>query len=113
MAKNLADVLLGGREHDLALIEVRDTGTRAFTYGELNAWVDALGRGLKARFEGRPFRVALVQRNSAEYVAIYFATIRAGGDVVPFNGRASEAVVNLRLRDRSDERRVGKACVSE
>src|SRR3546814_10383670 len=89
MAKNLADVLLGGREHDLALIEVRDTGTRAFTYGELNAWVDALGRGLKARFEGRPFRVALLSRNSAEYVAIYFATMRAGGVDVTLNWSAS------------------------
>src|SRR5690242_20633563 len=84
MANNLSDVLFGGKAGDLALIEQTDAGVRTFTYGELNARVNALGRGLRARFGGAPFRVAVLARNSADYVVIYFAAMRAGGTVVPF-----------------------------
>ncbi|MDF2620201.1 MAG: AMP-dependent synthetase [Xanthobacteraceae bacterium] len=99
MANNLSDVLFGGKAGDLALIESMDAGVRTFTYGELNARVNALGRSLKARFGGAPFRVAVLARNSADYVAIYFAAMRAGGTVVPFNWRASDAAIDFLLRD--------------
>ncbi len=99
MANNLSDVLFGGKAGDLALIESTDAGVRTFTYGELNARVNALGRGLKARFGGAPFRVAVLARNSADYVVIYFAAMRAGGTVVPFNWRASDAAIDFLLRD--------------
>ncbi|GGF58602.1 acetyl-CoA synthetase [Azorhizobium oxalatiphilum] len=99
MANNLSDVLRGGKSGDLALIEATDAGVRTFTYGELNDQVNALGRGFRARFGGAPFKVAVLARNSADYVVIYFAAMRAGGTVVPFNWRASDEAIDFFLRD--------------
>ncbi|WP_454683488.1 AMP-binding protein [Ancylobacter moscoviensis] len=99
MANNLSDVLFGGREGDLALVESTQAGVRSFTYGELNDRVNALGRGFRSRFGGKPFRVAVLARNSADYVVIYFAAMRAGGVVVPFNWRASDEAIDFLLRD--------------
>lgn len=99
MAYNLSDVLFGGKAGDVALIESTDAGVRTFTYGELNRQVNALGRGLRARLGSSGFQVAVLARNSADYVVIYFAVMRAGGVVVPFNWRASEEAVDFLLRD--------------
>jgi len=99
MTHNLSDVLFGGRPGDVALIESTDTGVRSFTYGELNQRVNALGRGLRARLGTRGFRAAVLARNSADYVVIYFAVMRAGGTVAPFNWRASDEAISFFLRD--------------
>jgi len=99
MVQNLSSVIEGGRDEDIALIEDNEHGTRVFTYGELRDWIARLAGGLRMRFEGRPFRVTILARNSADYVALYFAAMRAGGTIIPFNWRANTATVDFLIED--------------
>lgn len=96
---NLSSVLSGGANSDIALIDVGDHSVRTFTYGELNALVNKISAGLTARFRGRRFRIGLFARNSTEFIATYFAVMRAGGIVVPFNWRASADSIQYVLDD--------------
>jgi 2,3-dihydroxybenzoate-AMP ligase len=53
-------------------------GDRRLTYGELDAWVDRLARGLRARGIGRDDRVVVQLPNLVEFVALSFALYRVG-----------------------------------
>ncbi|MGQ4273804.1 class I adenylate-forming enzyme family protein [Terrihabitans sp. B22-R8] len=99
MTANLSSVLDGGRDHDVALIEVVDGGCNVFTYGDVRSRVSALARGLRARFARPDFRVAVLASNSANYVFVYFAVMRAGGTIVPFNPRASQDALDFLIPD--------------
>ena len=50
-----------------------------YTYGELDRLSGRLAAGLRAR------RVALLSRNSAEWVVIHFAVAKAGATLIPLN----------------------------
>ncbi len=96
---NLASVLDGGASSDIAIIDAGDDRTRVFTYGELNQLIDSIGLGLKSRFDSKPFRIGIFARNSVEFIATYFAAMRAGGTAVPFNWRAADEAIAYVIKD--------------
>jgi long-chain acyl-CoA synthetase len=96
---DLSAALLNGTAQDVALIDIQDAGIRIFTYDALNGQVSAIGRGLRARFGNRPFRVAILSRNRADFVALYFGIMRAGGIAVPFNWRAGAEAIAFMAGD--------------
>ncbi len=60
-------------------------GDRRVTYGELNAWVNRVANGLRAKGYGRGDRLALVVPNCAEFLVVYFACAKLGVVCVPVN----------------------------
>ncbi len=64
-----------GRHRDRVALVGAD---RRLTYGELDAWVDRLARGLRARGVGRADRVVVQLPNLVEFVALSFALYRIG-----------------------------------
>jgi acyl-CoA synthetase (AMP-forming)/AMP-acid ligase II len=82
-----------GRRDACAAIFETDRGIvdRA-TYGELNARVNRIGHALIGQGVRHGDRVAVLGRNSLQYVAIYFALAKLGAIMVPVNFwyRASE-----------------------
>jgi acyl-CoA synthetase (AMP-forming)/AMP-acid ligase II len=60
-------------------------GDRRWTYGEFNAWVNRLARGLAARGYTRGDALGLASANSAEFLAVYFACAKLGVVCVPVN----------------------------
>ena len=55
------------------------------TYGELRESVDRRAAYLQAKGVKKGDRVGLLSKNCPDYIISYFAVIRAGGVVVPFN----------------------------
>ncbi|MFP5309741.1 MAG: long-chain-fatty-acid--CoA ligase [Actinomycetes bacterium] len=69
---------------------------QAITYAELDARVDAGVAGLRALGVGSGDRVAIVVGNVPAFVEAHFATLRAGGVVVPCNlGLATDELVHV------------------
>ena len=71
---------------------------RVCTYAELWARAEGVARWLVNRPEFAPgAAVALIGRNSVDYLAAYFGIMRAGGVVVPLNERLSPAEIEDQL----------------
>jgi fatty-acyl-CoA synthase len=60
-------------------------GSRRLTYADLDAGVDRVAAALAAAGIGLGDRVAVLGKNSVEYVLLYFATARIGAVLVPLN----------------------------
>jgi fatty-acyl-CoA synthase len=96
MKDDLTARVAGAREQGLGDI-LRRTAARApaktavicgatrWTYAELDALCNRLGRGLLARGIGKGDRVAVLSRNSHAFVALRFALARIGAVLVPIN----------------------------
>lgn len=72
-------------------------GDVSWTYGEFDALVNALARGLIARGVGQGDRVAMVSRNSHAFGAMRFAIARAGAVLVPVNFMLNDEEVGFIL----------------
>ena len=99
-ATNLADLLhatAGRRPDDVAFI---DSVTRhETTWATLDASVDAMAAGLRRKGLERGDRVALLLGNRIEFVAVYFAALRAGMVALPLNtGYTAHEVSDLLAR---------------
>jgi len=68
--------------------EILVFGDRRWTYGQLWRRVQQIGNALRSIGVGPGDRVAVLQTNSDDYVATYFATALIGGVFVPVNYRA-------------------------
>ncbi|WP_228389428.1 acyl-CoA synthetase [Cumulibacter manganitolerans] len=73
--------------HTHAFVE----GERAVTFGELDARVDRLARGLRASGVAAGDRVAFLGHNSIALAETMFAAMRIGAIFVPLNTRLTEA----------------------
>ena len=85
-ARNLADLLhatAAERPDDVAFVD-SSTG-RETTWSTLDASVDAMAAGLRRHGLERGDRVALLLGNRIEFVAVYFAVLRAGMVALPLN----------------------------
>jgi acyl-CoA synthetase (AMP-forming)/AMP-acid ligase II/lysophospholipase L1-like esterase len=60
-------------------------GERRFTYAQIGQVVEELAAGLATYADTSRPRVAVFLRNCLEYYAIYWATMRLGGVIVPLN----------------------------
>lgn len=83
---NLADLLRSSATtspRKTALVVASTDAT--MTFAELDADVDRIAAALQARGLSKGDRVALALPNTAEFVISYFAVLRAGGVVIPFN----------------------------
>ncbi|MDQ4115969.1 MAG: AMP-binding protein, partial [Actinomycetota bacterium] len=60
-------------------------GDRRYTYAELQDLIDCTAGALTARGVGHGDRVAVLAKNSLEYVQLYFATAAIGAILVPLN----------------------------
>src|SRR3546814_10955660 len=98
---------------------------RVYTHRDIDRLADACARGLRQRGLVQGDTVALMSLNRAEYVIAYLAIMRAGLVAVPVNYKLASDPLALILSDcrarlvfvdaprqRSEERRVGKECVS-
>ncbi len=77
----IQDILSAGQPENLALI-MRDS---AITYAEMGKKVAAARTQLAAHGVKRGDRVALISKNSAEFVLAYLAIVSLGAIVVPIN----------------------------
>jgi fatty-acyl-CoA synthase len=68
-----------------AVFEARDRPTRSLTYRQLDRRANQLANALIAEGVARGDRVAVLGRNSLEYIAIYFALAKLGAVMVPVN----------------------------
>ncbi|MCA0243375.1 MAG: acyl--CoA ligase [Proteobacteria bacterium] len=98
---NLGSLLCAGPDPDrVALVEVTPGAVpRTVDFGTLNAWADAVARGLLRRGLERGQRVGLVAANSADFVASYLGILRAGLVAVPVNWRQPAAGIADILAD--------------
>lgn len=71
------------RPQHLALIDM--SGASSVTFAELDATVDRVANGFADRGVGVGSRVAILSRNSIEYVFAILGTARAGAVLVPVN----------------------------
>jgi len=66
------------------------------SYGEIEKNANKIARGLIKKGLEKGERVALLLRNSPEYVALYYGILKSGGVVVPINtGIETEEVTNI------------------
>jgi non-ribosomal peptide synthetase component E (peptide arylation enzyme) len=65
-----------------ALVEIGETGTRRFTWGEFDATINRLAHSLVARGVRGGSRVALMLPNSSEYLIAQQALARLGATAV-------------------------------
>ena len=68
-----------------AIFESRDGARESITYRDLNARVNQIANALLEQGVENGERVAVLGRNSIEYVAIYFALAKIGAVMVPVN----------------------------
>ena len=75
------EILAGHPEMQTALIFKE----QKMTYGQLRESIERRANFLQAKGLQKGDRVGLLSKNCADFVISYFAVIRAGGVVVPFN----------------------------
>ena len=74
-------------------------GSRTATFKELNARCTGIASGLAERGVQPGQRVALMGQNSIEYIAAFFAILKASGVIVPFSPAYSAREIDAQLRD--------------
>jgi len=102
---NLGDLFDPEADPDkTALIAVdADGNPRHFSYRVLERAIAALSAGLTERGFRRGARIALLGANSAEYLIVYFAIMRAGLVAAPVNIRLPAATIHFILGDAAAE----------
>jgi len=81
---NLGDITRrGARRHGRKTALVM--GQRKLTYGELNDQANRLAQGMLRHGLGQGVRVAVLARNSIEFMVLYFACAKAGAVMCPAN----------------------------
>jgi long-chain acyl-CoA synthetase len=97
---NLGDLIR--RDRDLTKIAIFDLGgetPREITYEALDARANAYARALLKRGLKPGERVAILSANRAEYLAAYFAIMRAGLVAVPVNFKFPRQTIHFILKD--------------
>ncbi|MDD9938271.1 MAG: class I adenylate-forming enzyme family protein [Myxococcales bacterium] len=79
---------------------------RTRTWGELDARMNRVARGLHRLGLGRGDKVALVTRNSFAAIELFFGAVRAGCCAVPLSGMSTPETLRLMIED-SDSRVLG------
>ena len=93
---------------------VRDLGTkRNFTYGELDARIDAMSAYLRSLGIGRGDRVALLAQNGVEYFDVQFACARTGAIAVLLNWRLTVTELDYILNDSTPKLLIHDAAFAE
>lgn len=82
----LGDLLRHSAQSHPHVIAV-DDGQNQWTYAELASRVEVLRAGLDAHGIGRGDRVAVMAKNRADFVALYFAVPGLGATLIPLNWR--------------------------
>ena len=83
-----------------ALIDASDfENPISLSHGELDRRANAIARALVARGYTRGDRIAILAANSADYLATYFGTMRAGMISVPVNWRFPSETIAYILED--------------
>jgi long-chain acyl-CoA synthetase len=98
---NLGMTLDASREPQAtALIDLSDPAqARRWTYGEFDALINAVARGLEAAGLRRGQRVGVMAANSAHSLAVMLGTMRAGLVSVPVNPRAGAETLAYMAED--------------
>jgi long-chain acyl-CoA synthetase len=98
---NLGDLIR--RDRDLGKVAIIDLGgerpPRAYTYAELDAAANGVGRALTKRGFARGERIAILSANRAEYLAAYFGIMRAGLVAVPVSFRFPRRDISFVMQD--------------
>ena len=101
--KNLGDLIV--RDRDLSKLAIVDLGGDEvpceYYYAELDAMVTGAARALTKRGLQRGDRVAILSANRTEYIAAYFAIMRAGFVAVPVNYRFPRKTIHFIIQDSS------------
>src|SRR3546814_11298563 len=99
-----------------AVIDLSGGRERQFDYRAYANKIDAVAEMLMRHGLARGARVAILGRNSTEYLAAYFGIMKAGFVAVPINHKFPKEMVGYVVDDagvdRTEERRGGKGCVS-
>ena len=74
-------------------------GSRSATFGQLNSRCTEIARGLVELGLEPGQRVALMAQNSIDYVAAFFAILKAGGAIVPFSPAYTAREIAAQLVD--------------
>ena len=72
---------------------------KKISYRDLNNQVDKLSRGLIKLGVGKGDRIAILLKNTPEYVVNYFAILKAGAVVIPLNYMLTPGELNFILGD--------------
>ena len=75
------------------------TPDRTYSFGELNAWADAVAHHLNTLGLAPGERVAILAHNGPTYAAVLHATPRCGIVLVPLNTRLAPAELAWQLAD--------------
>jgi long-chain acyl-CoA synthetase len=98
--QNLGDLI--ARDRDLKKIAIFDLGgeeSREITYEGLDALANAYARAFVERGLKPGERVAILSANRSEYLAAYFAIMRAGLVAVPVNFKFPRQTIHFILKD--------------
>lgn len=91
------EILAGHPEMQTALIFKE----QKMTYGQLRESIERRANFLQAKGLQKGDRVGLLSKNCADFVISYFAVIRAGGVVVPFNFQLAPREIAYIVKDAS------------
>jgi long-chain acyl-CoA synthetase len=98
---NLGDLI--PRERDLSKVAFIDLGgeqsPREFTFAAIDEMANGVARALSKRGLNRGDRVALLSANRAEYIAAYYAIMRAGFVAVPVNFKFPRETIHFIIGD--------------
>jgi len=81
----------GARAERPAVYAFSPDRMQVVTYGELAAAIGQRAQGLHARGIGRGERVLIWAPNSTDWIAAYFAVVRAGATAIPFDNQSTVA----------------------